>query len=135
MTKYNSKKVELDGITFDSVLESNYYLLLKEKKANGVIKDFKCQPKYELIPKFEKQGTKYQGTTYTPDFWIWHNDESVECVDVKGFGTMASDLRRKLFNFRYQYTKLTWLSYCKKYGGWIEYDELNRIRRKNRKET
>jgi len=134
MSKYNSKKVECDGIVFDSILEKSYYLLLKEKKLNNEIKDFKIQPKYELIPKFEKFGIKHRSISYTPDFWIWHNDDTAEVIDVKGFGTSASDLRRKLFDFKYSSTKLTWLSYCKKYGGWLEYDELLKIRRNNKKE-
>jgi len=45
-----------------------------------------------------------------------------------------SDLRRKLFDFKYSSTKLTWLSYAKKWGGWIEFDELKKIRRNNKKE-
>ena len=133
MSKYNSKKVTINNLTFDSKLEEDYYLLLSERLQDGEISSFVIQPKYELIPKFEKLGIKYRATTYTPDFLINHIDGTKECIDVKGFGTLASDLRRKLFNYKYPEIKLTWISHCKKYGGWLEYDELAKLRRENKK--
>ncbi|HBF3147915.1 TPA: DUF1064 domain-containing protein, partial [Clostridioides difficile] len=51
MSKYNNKKIVIDGIKFDSKDESEYYLYLKEKKENGEIKDFGLQQKFELQPK------------------------------------------------------------------------------------
>lgn len=38
--KYNNRKVTVDGITFDSAKESEYYSKLKILKKAGVIKDF-----------------------------------------------------------------------------------------------
>jgi len=60
MSKYKSKKIEIDSIKFDSKDEANYYLYLKDKKAKGEIRDFGLQQKFELIPKFEKGGKKYR---------------------------------------------------------------------------
>lgn len=131
MTKYNSKKVEVDGIVFDSVLESRYYLHLKERLANGEIKNFILQPSYELTPSFEKNGKKVRAITYKPDFLIRHLDDSMEAIDVKGFSTQASEMRKKMFDYRYQNIKLTWVSYVKKWGGWIEVGELKHKRKEN----
>jgi len=133
MSKYNSKKVEYEGITFDSKVEFNYFILLREWLECGVIAGFDIKPTYELIPKYEKYGVKHRAITYTPDFLIQHLNNTIELVDIKGFGTLASDLRRKLFDYRYPELKLTWLSYCKKYGGWVEYNELIRLRKLNKK--
>ena len=132
MSKYNSKKVEYNGIKFDSKVELDYYHYLNEQLDKGLIKSFELQVKVELIPKYEKFGIKHRAITYTPDFLIIHLDGSKEYVDIKGFGTLASDLRRKLFDYLYPNDKLTWLSYVKKYGGWIEYTKLKKMRKGNK---
>lgn len=135
MSKYNSQKVAIDSFLFDSKDEGMYYLYLKKQVEQGKIQKFVCQPKYELIPKFAKDGVKYRAMTYTPDFEITHNDGTIECVDIKGFSTQQGEIRRKLFDFRYPNVKLTWVSRSLKYGdenGWIEYDELKK-KRKERK--
>lgn len=133
MSKYNAKKVECDGIVFDSIVEKRYYEELKIKKMNGEIKSFSIQPTYQLIPKFEKFGVKYRAMTYTPDFLIINNDDTETLVDIKGFGTLASELRKKLFDYLYQDKQLIWLSYSKKWGGFVEYKELQRLRKVNKK--
>lgn len=135
MTKYNSSKVAIDSFMFDSKDEGMYYLYLKERLKQGKIQKFVCQPKYELIPKFEKDGYKYRAISYTPDFEVTHLDGTIECIDVKGFSTQQGEIRRKLFDFRYPLIQLTWVSRSLKYGdenGWIDYDEL--LRKRKRKE-
>lgn len=133
--KYNSKKVIVDDIEFDSKVESEYYLYLCKKLRNNEIKDFHTQPSYELTPKFMKNGKLIRAMSYAPDFLIVHLDDSLEAIDVKGFSTQASEMRKKLFDYRYPDIKLTWISYCKKWGGFIEYDELKRLRKLNKKEN
>lgn len=133
MTKYNSKKVTIDGIQFDSKSEGDYYLYLSEQLQDGLIKSFSLQPKIELIPKFEKYGKKFRSTTYTPDFKVTDWEDNVTYIDVKGFSTAPSELRKKLFDYLFPNDKLVWLSYVKKYGGWIEIDELKRLRKESKK--
>jgi len=133
MSKYNSTKIIVDGITFDSKLESAYYIYLKDRLAKNEIKGFMLQPTYELTPSYIKEGKKIRPTTYTPDFLIKYLDDSVEAIDIKGFPTQASELKKKWFGYRYPNIKLTWITYIKKYGGWIEVDELKK-RKKKRKE-
>ena len=50
MSKYNAKKVIVDGITFDSKKESKRYLELKQMQENGEIHDLQLQVPFELIP-------------------------------------------------------------------------------------
>ncbi|MCC0633844.1 MULTISPECIES: DUF1064 domain-containing protein [unclassified Clostridioides] len=137
MSKYNNKKIVIDGIKFDSKDESEYYLYLKEKKENGEIKDFGLQQKFELQPKFKKDGKSYRAITYTVDFAIYKWDGEVVYIDVKGYSTQQGELRKKLFDYKYQDKKLIWISKSKKYGidGWIEYSELKKKRKENKKKV
>lgn len=135
MGKYKSSKITIDGYTFDSRDESRFYEHLLTLKAKEEILNFELQPKYTLIPSFKKYGKTHRAMTYTPDFMVYHNDGSVELVDVKGFSTQQGELRRKLFDYKFPDLKLTWISRSLKYGetGWIEYSELQKIRRDNKK--
>ena len=49
--KIKHEKTIIDGITFDSKMESDYYIKLKEDKLNGLIKDFELQPEFILQDK------------------------------------------------------------------------------------
>ena len=136
MTKYNNIKIIVDGIKFVSKAEADYYLYLKQMVEEGVVSTFSCQPKFTLIPSYEKYGKKVRPSTYTPDFYVKYANGNEEYIDVKGMGTQAGELRRKLFDYLYPELTLKWVAKSFKYGneyGWIDYDELNKIRAKNRK--
>ena len=131
MAKYNNKKCNQDGYTFDSQDEMRYYEYLKTLKAKDKILNFELQPKYTLLKAFEYMGKKRQAMTYTPDYLIYHLDGTEELIDVKGFGTQAGELRRKLFEYFYTDIKLTWIASNYKYGdanGWITYEDLKKAR-------
>ena len=137
-TKYNNKKIEIDGIKFDSKDESLYYLDLKASKEQGQIKDFELQPKYELIPKFKYRGESRRAITYSPDFKIVYPDGAIYLIDVKSMGTATQqgELRRKLFEYRYPELDLRWVCRNLKHSdgtGWIEYEKLKKIYRDNKK--
>lgn len=79
--KYNNKKVEFDGITFDSTKEGKRYLFLKDAQEKGLISNLELQPKFELIPSIKENYVKHLKTkdkicertvqlaiTYTADF-------------------------------------------------------------------
>lgn len=135
MNKYGNKKITVDGILFDSKEESYYYEYLKQQKAKSEIINFELQPKYELLPAFRKDGKLSRAITYTPDFIIYHNDGSEELIDIKGMETQQGNMRRKMFDHKYPHLKLTWLARSLKYSktGWIDYDELKKLRRVNKK--
>ena len=62
MSKYNAKKVEYKGIVFDSTVECDYYQYL-ERNLGDEYDYIELQPRYELIPKVNKQ--RKQNTSQT----------------------------------------------------------------------
>ena len=46
--KYNNKKVTIDGIIFDSYMESQYYKYLKELQQQGIVKSYDLQVPFIL---------------------------------------------------------------------------------------
>lgn len=133
-SKYNAKTVELDGYIFDSKLEARYYELLKEKQKNDEILFFRVQPIYQLQETFKKYNKTFRRIDYIADFEVHHLDGSIEVVDVKGVETEAFKIKRKLFEHKYPY-KLSLVTYVKKYGGWIELDELKKRRKETKKQN
>lgn len=136
MSKYNSEKIVADGIIFDSKDEMHYYEALKERQTKGEIKCFELQPVFILIEGFKKDNKTYRPVTYTLDFTVYHNDDSIEYVDVKGMTTQQGELRIKLFHWKYRELKLSIVARNLKYGdkyGFIDFYELKKIRAKNRK--
>ena len=131
MSKYGAKKTEVDGIQFDSNIESDYYLHLMSRWAKGEIAGYSLQPSFILQESFKKDGKTHRKIEYRADFEIVHLDGSIEIVDVKGFETADFKIKRKLFEKKYPY-KLTLITYVKKYGGWIDIDELKKLRRKKK---
>ncbi|WP_443660668.1 DUF1064 domain-containing protein [Clostridium algidicarnis] len=134
-SKYGAKKITIDGITFDSKDEARYYEYLKKLKIEGKIINFELQPKYELQPGFKKMSKTYRAITYSPDFLIYHLDDTEELIDVKGMSTQQGEMRKKMFDYKYPHLKLTWVARSLKYGedGWIEYDKLKKIRKENKR--
>lgn len=137
-SKYGAKKVNLDGIVFDSIAESKYYKMLVLKKFKGEIKDFSLQPSFVLQKPFNKYGKKFLAIKYKADFKIINNDDSIIIVDVKGMATETAKIKRKLFDNCYPELTLIWVCESIKYGdkyGWAEYDELNKKRRTAKKKN
>ena len=93
-SKYNAKKVRIDGILFDSKLEGNRYLELKQLLSLGVISDLETHKKYPLIVN------NLEVTTYEADFV--YKKEGIEIVeDTKGFLTKEYKIKKKLMKAIY----------------------------------
>lgn len=91
--KYNNKKVELDGIKFDSKAEAQRYCELKLLQKAGKITDLQAHVKFELIPK-----NKFEcAVKYIADFTYTENGILV-VEDVKSKPTKTKDyiIKRKL---------------------------------------
>lgn len=131
MSKYKAKKKEIDGISFDSHSEAQYYLYLKDKKEKGEILDFFLQPKFTLQEAFEKNGKKFREIKYIADFEILYPNGDREVVDVKGFETPDFKIKKKMFEKNYPYT-LTLMKYVKKFGGWVTVDEWKRLKKEEK---
>lgn len=99
--KYHNKKVEYDGIKFDSEKEKNRYIGLKQLERLGIIQNLQRQVKYELQPSFKLNGKTIRSITYIADFvYIQDGVEIIE--DTKGFKTKEYLLKKKLFEYKYQ---------------------------------
>jgi hypothetical protein len=77
-SKFNNVKSEIDGHTFDSNKEAEFYGSLKIKKNAGLIKDFKMQVQYDILVN------NIHIAYYYLDFKIENNDGSFEYIDIKG---------------------------------------------------
>lgn len=102
-TKYNNKKITVDGQIFDSKKEANRYkeLLLLEKA--GEIYDLRRQVKFKLIPTQRDEVTGEvveRECSYKADF-VYEEDGKTVVEDVKGFRTKEYIIKRKLMLWRY----------------------------------
>jgi hypothetical protein len=98
-SKYNANRVTVDGITFDSQKEAEYYSSLKLLHRAGVIAGFCRQAEFVLNNGDEP-------IRYKCDFVVFNNDGSAEIVDVKGMETDIFKLKHKLFKQMYPGLKL-----------------------------
>ena len=109
MSKYQSKKVIVDGITFDSRKEANRYKELSLLERAGAISDLQRQVKYQLLPAqyspvFDKKARKWKQrcvereVSYLADF-VYQQDGTTVVEDVKGFKTKDYILKRKMMRY------------------------------------
>lgn len=108
--KFHSKKITVDGITFDSKKEYRRYCELALLEKAGQIQNLELQKVFELIPAqyetFERYGKKgnrlkdgksciEKACVYKADFVYIENGEIV-VEDTKGFRTKDYIIKRKL---------------------------------------
>ena len=107
MSKYKAKKTVVDGITFDSKKEADYYCELRMRRCAGEINDFDLQVVFELQPSFKCQGKTIRAIKYIADFVIHHRDGSEEIVDVKGMRLETYKIKKKMFQYKHPDIKFT----------------------------
>ena len=104
MAKYRNKKIEIDGIVFDSKKEAKRWQELKLLQAAGMIRDLQRQVKFVLIPaqygaeltKAKKPKCIERECSYTADF-VYYDEHGARIVeDTKGFRTKDYIIKRKL---------------------------------------
>ena len=100
--KYKNKKTMVDGIKFDSEMESHYYIYLKQLKEIGEVVDFVIQPTYLLQEGFDLNGKRIRPITYKADFKVIYKDGHEEVIDVKGKLTEEFKIKRKMLLYRYR---------------------------------
>ena len=141
-TKFNvnkdTSKRTYNGITFDSVLEMKYYRdVILPNVESGLIKYYELQKEYELQPKFTHNGKTVLPIKYVADFYIEYTDGHKEVIDTKGLPDSVALLKRKMYWYHYPDVDYKWITYVKKYGGWLDYDTVKKLRsqeKKNKKE-
>lgn len=137
-TKFNVSKDKskrtYNGIVFDSALEMRYYkeVLLPMFESGEIVK-YELQKTYELQPKFKYNDKSVRAINYVADFYFVRKDGSEEIIDTKGMPDSVALLKRKLFWYCYPTLDYKWVTYVKKYGGWIEYDEYKRLKKEEKK--
>ena len=128
----NTEKRTYNGIVFDSILEMKYYRdVLLPKVESGEVINYVLQKPYELQPKFVHNGKAIRPIQYVADFYIVYKDGREEVIDTKGYGDQVAILKRKIFWYHYPDVDYKWVTYVKKYGGWIDYEEYKKLK-KNR---
>ena len=90
-TKYRANKTSVDGHTFDSQKEANYYSMLKLRLQAKDIKGFCLQPTFILAP----------GLKYKADFIVFNNDGTYNVIDVKGYKTKEYIAKKKVFEDKF----------------------------------
>ena len=104
VNKFNARKVEIDGIKFDSQKEARRYqeLLLLQKA--GEVMRFDVHPRYTLwanAPEYQRLSVLIGH--YSPDFYVLYSSGEVVIEDVKSepSKTTAYRLRKKIFEANY----------------------------------
>jgi hypothetical protein len=92
-SKYGNKKIELDGVKFDSKLELFCY---QQFKSLGLEFDF--QRTILLQEGFRCRGKARRPITMLVDF-VRHYDGQEIYIDTKGFATETSKLKYKMLKF------------------------------------
>ena len=100
--KYNSRKTVIDGISFDSQAEADYYCQLKILLRTGKIDGFCRQARFVITEG--KNGEK--GTEYVTDFVIFYPNGTYRIVDVKGVKTDVFKLKIKCLREKYPKIKI-----------------------------
>ena len=106
-TKYGSKKVTRDGVTYDSVKEYRRFCELSLLLRAGAITELRRQVEYELIPAQREPDTVgvrggvkkgkviEHAVKYVADFVYKENGKEI-VEDTKGFKTKDYIIKRKL---------------------------------------
>lgn len=107
--KYSNKKVQYDGIMFDSIKEKNRYIELKWLEKAHEIKELELQKKFELQPSYtNNSGKKIRPITYIADFFYYDIKKQRYIVeDTKGFRTEVYKLKKKMFEYQYPNLEIT----------------------------
>ena len=103
--KYHNKKIDYDGIKFDSRKEDARYAELKILEKAGEIKNLQLQKSFELIPRQKREGKVIERAChYIADFVYQQRIPGgweLVVEDTKGFRTEAYRIKRKLMLERY----------------------------------
>lgn len=101
-SKYNSRKVWIDGIPFDSQKEADYYCQLKLFLKSGIIDGFCRQARFVVTTGDDET----KATEYVTDFVIFYPDKTYRIVDVKGMETEVFKLKMKSLKEKYPKLKI-----------------------------
>lgn len=92
----NAKKVTYDGITFDSTLEGNFYLMAKERRL-----DVEVKPETVTLLESFRFGKTINGSPHTVDGISYTYDFRIgnHYIDTKGRLMKDASMRIRLFKW------------------------------------
>ena len=98
-SKYHAKKVEIEGVQFDSKKEAQLWVRLQNLQRMGVISELQRQVRFELVPKQKDERAVY----YVADYVFKEGDKLVvaDCKSSMTKKLPSYIIKRKLFKFRY----------------------------------
>ena len=102
--KYHNRKIEIDGITFDSAKEARRWQELKLLERAGEIYDLQRQVPFIVIPaqRDEKGKLIEREVKYIADFTYKEKGSLIRTVeDAKGIRTKEYIIKRKLMLHRF----------------------------------
>ena len=101
MNKYHNKKTVAGGIRFDSKMEGERYLILRDMEKRGEITELQLQPKFQLQEGFRYHGKTVRAITYIADFMYKNSAGKIVVEDVKGVETKEFKIKKKMFLYQY----------------------------------
>lgn len=97
-SKYNAKKITIDGHDFPSKREAERYCELKLYLRAGEIRNLVLQPRFLLQDEFfDKNGVKHKKIEYVADFFYIDKAGRNVVEDVKGVLTEVYKIKKKMF--------------------------------------
>lgn len=111
MTKYNARRVQADGYTFDSAAEYARFRELTMLAVAGEIADLVVHPRFEVLPQFsdyvDGKRRVEKAVFYVADFsYVENGKPGIVVEDVKGVETPVFKLKAKLFRRQFPHHDL-----------------------------
>lgn len=116
-SKFHAYKATIDGIQFDSLNESRYYVFIKQIRDNkqetehGKLLSFEMQKPYTIVPAYVKNGHRIRKMEYLADFVLHYEDGTERVIDVKGVETEVFKLKKKFVEYVYPEVVIECLKY------------------------
>lgn len=110
-----------------------YRDVLKPMVESGDVVKYELQKPYELQQGFVHDGKNVRPITYVADFYMVCRDGHDVVIDTKGCPDTTAIIKRKLFWNKYPDLDYRWVTWVKKFGGWLDYDECKKLRKEEKR--
>lgn len=116
-SKFHAYKAMVDGIQFDSLNESRYYVYIKQVRdsqqetEHGKLLSFEMQVPFIIVPSHIKNGHRIRKMEYLADFVLCYEDGTKRVIDVKGVETDVFKLKKKFVEYVYPEVTIESLKY------------------------
>lgn len=134
-SKFHAIKATINGIQFDSLNESRYYIKVLQDVTAGRIKSFDLQKSFEITPSYRKNGHIIRKMEYLADFVLHMADDTTRVIDVKGVETDVFKMKKKLVEYLYPDVTIECVRWVTKESKWMtlkEYKEYTKAKKKKK---